>query len=67
MISRGFGGKAKVIAAQYGFEGVVIPNDDPGAGDWMWNPDWQLVYRGEAASVYVKSSSLTGYSSETLR
>ena len=56
MISKGYGGRAKMIADYYGFEGVVIPNEDPGSAEWHWNPDWKLVYNGDVAAVYLRNT-----------
>lgn len=57
--SRGFGGRAKLIATQYQFGGVLIPHDAQAAADWHWNPDWRLVYEGDVASVYLRASPPT--------
>lgn len=55
--NKGMGPQAKLVARLYGFEGAVIPNNDPASADWHWNPDWKLVYQGEAAAVFIKNNT----------
>ncbi len=54
--NHGFGGRAEMIAAQYRLDGLIIANDDEDAGLWRWNPDWKVVYSGDAATVYLHKS-----------
>jgi len=52
--ARGVGGRAEMIMAKYKFDGVIIPNARKEDDYWLWNPMWKLVYRGDAASVYIR-------------
>lgn len=55
MESGGFGGRAEMIQDTYKFDGLIIANDSPILTQWSWNPDWKIVYKGKAATVFVKS------------
>ncbi|HEU5046952.1 MAG TPA: hypothetical protein VFT64_03830 [Rickettsiales bacterium] len=50
----GFGGKAHMVEEKYGFNGLIIANEEGKQALWDWNPEWKLVYRGKAASVYIR-------------
>ena len=54
--ARGVGGRAEIIMAKYKFDGVIIPNSRKEDDYWLWNPMWKLVYRGDAASVYIRKN-----------
>ncbi|MEI7669791.1 MAG: hypothetical protein WCJ33_06895 [Pseudomonadota bacterium] len=52
--ARGYGHLAELIALQYRIDGLIIPNSLEDTGLWNSNPAWKVVYRGEAATVYLK-------------
>lgn len=52
--NHGFGLRSQMIAAYYKLDGLIIANDDKDSGVWNSNPDWKAVYRGKAATVYVR-------------
>lgn len=53
----GFGLRAEMIAKRYGFDGLIIASDDKNAALWNSNPEWQKVFNGKTAAVFVRKNS----------
>jgi len=51
--SKGFGGRAEVIAAYYHIDGLILPHTDNIR--LPWNPYWKLAYHGEVADVFLRN------------
>lgn len=55
MESGGFGGRAEMILHKYKFDGLIIANDAGNLAIWLWNPSWKVVYKSNAATVFLRS------------